>query len=60
MISRKTREAQIFWQLDKLEMALQAKEYEEKQKKSLPEFFENAGMHITEPLLIEIFKELTK
>ena len=58
MIARKTKEAQIFWQLDKLEMALQAKEYEEKQKKHLPEFFENASLYIVHPLLKKILHEI--
>lgn len=60
MIARETKEAKIFWQLDKLEMAMQAKEYEEKQNKNLPEFFENANMHITDPLLKKVMKELNK
>ena len=34
MIERKTLEAKIFWQLDKLEMAIQALKYEKENKKN--------------------------
>lgn len=54
MIERKTNEAKIFWQLDKLEMAIQALEYEKEQKKNLEEFFVNAKIHITHPIISEI------
>lgn len=55
MISRITPEAKIFSQLDKLEMALQALEYEEEQGKNLEEFFVTASLYIKEPLLKKIF-----
>lgn len=57
---RKSKEAKIFWQLDKLEMAFQAKEYEEEQGKNLKEFFDNADMHISDSLLRKTLNELTK
>lgn len=60
MVQRQSKESQIFWQLDKLEMALQAKEYEEEQNKTLNEFLDNAEMHISEPLLKEILYKLRK
>jgi len=60
MIERKSKEALLFWQLDKLEMAMQAKEYEEEQDKVLTEFIENATHHITDPLLKEILHKLSE
>lgn len=60
MIERESKESQLFWQLDKLEMAIQAKEYEEEQDKTLNEFIENAQMHIEEPLLKDILQQLRK
>lgn len=59
MIGRTTLEAKVFWQFDKLEMALQALEYEEEQGKNLEEFFVTASMsHIREPLLKKIFEQI--
>lgn len=58
MIERKTPEAQIVKELDKLEMAMQALTYEKAQQKDLEEWFINAGLYIKEPLLREIFQEL--
>lgn len=59
MIQRNTEEAKVFWQLDKLEMALQALEYEEEQGKNLKEFFVTAGLsYIQNPLLKKIFNEI--
>lgn len=55
-----TREAKIFWQIDKLEMALQALEYEETQGKKLNEFFSTADLYIKEPFLRGIFDEILK
>lgn len=61
MIGRTTPEAKVFWQFDKLEMALQAYEYEEEQGKDLEEFFISVGLyHVREPLIKEIFDELIK
>ena len=58
---QKTREAIIFRQLDKLEMAFQALEYENDVEPSrMDEFFENTRMHLKEPLLIDLFNELEK
>lgn len=56
-----TREAKILKQLDKLEMAMQALEYENPRNPNhLKEFWENIKMHINEPLLLNIFKEICK
>lgn len=60
MIERASEEAKIFCQLDKLEMAMQALEYEREQKKKLDEFFINADLQIHKPLLRKIFKEILK
>lgn len=61
MIGRTTPEAKVFWQFDKLEMALQAHEYEEEQGKDLEEFFTSVGLyHVREPLIRRIFDEIMK
>lgn len=61
MIGRATLEAKIFWQLDKMEMALQALEYEKEQGKNLEEFFITTKTnHLKEPLLLKIFDEVEK
>lgn len=61
MIGRTTPEAKVFWQFDKLEMALQALEYEKEQGKNLEEFFTSVGLyHVREPLIKEIFKQIMK
>lgn len=60
MIGRVTPEAKVFWQLDRLEMALQAFEYEEEQGKNLEEFFINTSLYLTEPLLKEILEKIMK
>lgn len=60
LINRSSREARIFWQIDKLEMAFQAYEYEEEQGKKLDEFFVTADLYIKEPILRKIFKEIMK
>lgn len=61
MIGRLTPEAKIFFQLDKLEMAFQALEYEEEQGKNLEEFFVSVGLFYTKDVLIkEIFDEIMK
>lgn len=60
MIERTSEEARIFWQLDKLEMALQALEYERDQNKKLDEFFINADLQIHSSPLRKIFKEILK
>ncbi|MDO8583294.1 MAG: HD domain-containing protein [bacterium] len=61
MITRSTPEARFFWQIDKLEMALQALEYEKEQGKNLEQFFLGVGsLHLKEPLLKKIFNEIIK
>lgn len=60
MISRLTPEAKVFTQLDKLEMALQAFEYEKEQGKNLEEFFVTVSLYVKEPLLKKIFDEILK
>ena len=60
MLARATQEARIFWQLDKLEMAMQALEYEKTQKKNLDEFFINTDLQVHAPLLRKILKEIIK
>lgn len=60
MVERTSQEAKIFWQLDKLEMAIQALEYEKDQGKKLDEFFENADLQIHASFLRKIFKEIIK
>lgn len=59
MIGRATPEAKIFWQFDKLEMVLQALEYEEEQGKDLEEFFESVRIHyIRDSFLSKIFNAI--
>jgi len=60
MIQRTSPEAKIFWQIDKLEMAMQALEYEKEQDKNLDEFFINAQLQIENPLLKKIFGEILR
>lgn len=58
MIERETEEARIFWELDKLEMAVQALEYEKDQSKKLDEFFVNADLQIRSPYLKKIMRKI--
>lgn len=58
MIKRESYDAKIFWQLDKLEMAIQALEYEEDQGKDLSEFFDNAEKIIDHPFLKKIMEQI--
>lgn len=60
MIERATQEAKIFWELDKLEMAMQALQYERDHSRKLDEFFINADLQIHASPLRKIFKEITK
>ncbi|WP_297463182.1 HD domain-containing protein [Nitrosarchaeum sp.] len=55
-----SKEAQLVHQIDKLEMALQAKTYsnEGHSEKSLASFFKTAENEIRDPKLIEIFKKI--
>jgi 5'-deoxynucleotidase YfbR-like HD superfamily hydrolase len=56
----KTKEANVFAQIDKLEMAIQAFQYEKEQKKNLSEFFDNAALYIKHTLLKKAFDDLLK
>lgn len=58
MIGRVTPEAKIFWQLDKLEMAAQAAEYEIEQNLNLGEFFTTVEAYMRDPLMKRIFDQL--
>lgn len=59
MIERQTIEATVFWQLDKLDMAIQALYYELQDKgENMTEFFENARAHITDEFLLELLKNV--
>lgn len=58
MMQKKTKTAKIFKQLDKLEMAMQALEYEKEQGKDLTEFFVDVDAYITHPSLKKIMEEL--
>jgi 5'-deoxynucleotidase YfbR-like HD superfamily hydrolase len=58
MLERESLEANIFWQLDKLDMAIQALEYEIEYKKDLSEFYENAKANITDELLTQLLNEI--
>jgi len=60
LIDRKTLESQLLWQLDKLDMALQALEYEKEHKKDLSEFFENARANISDEFLVELLDEIIR
>ena len=58
MLDRKTNEAKIFWQLDKLEMAIQALAYEKENNLELEEFFINTELQLTSTILRKIFNEV--
>jgi len=58
MIKRESPEAKLFWQLDKLDLAVQALQYEKEYGKKLDEFFVNAGLQIDSPFLKKIFKQI--
>lgn len=59
MIARDTPEANFFWQIDKLEMVLQALEYEEEQGVNLEEFFLSVGsLYLKESLLKKLFNQI--
>ena len=59
-IENKTPEAQFVNQLDKLEAAIQADEYENEYGIDLHEFFNTTKKHLKERLLKEIFSEVIK
>lgn len=57
--AKKTQEARLVKQVERLEMAIQALEYESKNKnQNLQEFFDNAEMHIKDKELVGFFEEL--
>ncbi len=58
--SNNSKEAKIVHQIDKLEMALQAKIYsnEEYSKEKLDSFFNSARNEITDPKLSELFRKI--
>lgn len=58
MTERKTKEADIFWQMDKLEMAIQALDYEKRTHKDLEEFFVSVNLLLTHPFLKSIFESV--
>ena len=60
MLERKTAEAKIFWQLDKLEMAIQALIYEKENNINLEEFFINTDLQLQSTFLRKIFDEVMK
>lgn len=60
MIEGKSPEVRIFWQLDKLEMAIQALLYEKEQGKRLSEFFVTSNLQIQSPFLRKILKQILK
>ncbi len=53
-----TFEAKILKELERLEMAVQALEYEEQFGKNLSEFFDNASLHINHPYLKNLLDEV--
>lgn len=56
-----TREAKCLKQLDKLEMVMQALEYEgETESEKLGEFWVNAQKYLKEPELVKIFEEISR
>jgi putative hydrolase of HD superfamily len=60
LTERKTPEAIFFWELDKLEVYLQALIYEKEQGKKLEEFFIHPKLQIKTPFLKKIIKEIEK
>lgn len=60
LIERKSKEAKILWQLDKLEMSIQAYEYEKEENINLEEFFTNANSYIKEPEIIELARRIQR
>lgn len=55
---QKTKEAQFVYQLDKLEMAIQAYEYEKEHDIDLEEFFESAHSVVQEKDLVKILSDI--
>ncbi len=58
LLERKSDEAKVLWQIDRLERMIQAMEYEKNQGVDLSEFFANAEKNITDPKLREIMQQI--
>ncbi len=58
MEEKKTREARIHKEIDRIDMALQAYFNERRTGKNLSRFFDFTDLFISEPLIIEIMKEI--
>jgi putative hydrolase of HD superfamily len=56
----KTKEAQLVKQVDRLEMAIQAHEYEQEYKINLDEFFETTHSEVTDEYLTSILEDIEK
>jgi len=56
----KTAEAQLVHELDKMEMALQAFDYEKEHKINLDEFWSNTDQYIKNNIIRQIFESLKK
>jgi putative hydrolases of HD superfamily len=59
-VANKTKEAQFVKQVDKLERALQAYEYEKKNNIKLQDFFTSADFLIKNPVLRQLLEEIEK
>lgn len=58
---KKSSESKFVHQIDKLEMALQAKSYQQKgHSKEIESFFESAKKEITDPKLKELFRQIVE
>lgn len=60
LISSSSQEAKLFWEIDKLEAAFQAFEYEKEQKVDLYEFITDAKLRIKNKYLNQILKQIIK
>lgn len=60
MITKDTLEAKVFWELDNLEMAMQALEYEKEQGKNLEEFFLFSSLQISNVIVKRILDNVLK
>lgn len=58
LVSNITPEAKFVRQLDKLEMAIQAREYERSSGLDLGEFYISAKKHVTNPILLKILNRV--
>ena len=59
LVANETPEAQFVRQLDKLETAIQAHEYELSSGIDLSEFYINARKHVSNPVLVKFLDEVT-